>query len=177
MPVIAEVDFQGNKILSTDTLREMIHSVAIGSRYTDGRLRLILNSNVRPAYEFRGYVGVTFPKIETGPAGGGVNGIRVVVTIDEGKVYNFGRVDLRGTASMDRRLLAATGIQPGEVADLNLLTSAPQNIREDLAAEGYMAGKVEVEKTVDREKAHRRCAHPGGPRSRIPLRRTLRDRT
>ena len=75
----AEVDFTGNKVIPTGMLREAIHGVAVGARFTDRRFRDVLDTSVRPLYEARGRVRVSFPNIQSERAPRDVNGLKITV--------------------------------------------------------------------------------------------------
>lgn len=152
LPVVAEVDFTGNEVLPTGMLREAMQGVAIGSRFTEGRFRLLLDSSVRPLYEARGRVAVAFPNFTTERARGDVNGLRVTVEVVEGDSYDFGRVTVDGTASMNQRLLEAAGLKEGDLANFRQVYLAVERINEAMGADGYMKTATEVERRLDEEK-------------------------
>ncbi len=148
LPVIAEVDFQGNKVLPKERLQEAIHGAAVGARFTEGRMRALLDASVRPVYEMRGRLNVQFPKIETERAAGGVRGIRVVVTVDEGESFQFGRIHIRGPEAMADSLYSAAALKPGDVANMNEVSAAAARIRKALQNQGYMKAAVTYERRL-----------------------------
>lgn len=152
MPVIAEVAFEGNEVETDDRLREAIHGVAVGTRYSEGRFRTLLTANLLPVYAMRGRIDVQFPELRTERAGGGVNGVRVIATVDEGESYSFGIVRVEGSASMNRELASAAGIEPGGVANIVELETGRELIKDALRGEGYMAAEATEEHRIDREK-------------------------
>src|SRR5205085_1697195 len=89
LPSVAQVTFEGNKVVPQNVLRESISGVGIGAPYTEDSFRQILNAGVRPTYEARGRLRVSFPKIRTEPDKE-VKGIHVFVTVDEGESYELG---------------------------------------------------------------------------------------
>ncbi len=151
MPVVAEVDFEGNEIIPEDVLRNSIDGVAVGARYTEGRFRMLLTSSVRPIYEARGRIGVRFPTIKTGPAGGDVNGIKVTVTVVEGESYNFGKLFVKGTASMDQDLYDLADIKSGDVANMTAVIDALDHIRQRMKEKGYMEADASAHRAVDED--------------------------
>ncbi len=148
LPVIAEVDFTGTDAVPAEMLRQAIHGVAIGSRYTEPRFRVLLDTTVRPVYEARGRVRVSFPKIDTQPAPGDVNGLRVTVQVDEGASYNFGEIRVEGTLSMNASLLEAAGLKSGDVANFQEVQKAIQRINAAMRREGYLRVQTAPERTV-----------------------------
>src|ERR1039457_70726 len=92
LPAVAQVTFQGNQVLPQGVLREAVHGAAIGSPYTESGFRELLNNAVRPVYEQRGRVRVSFPEVRAEPARD-VEGVHVFVKIDEGQCYELGKVE------------------------------------------------------------------------------------
>ena len=152
VPVVAEVDFTGNKVIPAGTLREAIHQVAVGSRYTESRFRQLLDAGVRPLYEARGRVRVAFPKIETERAPGDVKGLKVKVSVDEAQTYNFGKILVEGTLSMNRKLLEAAGLTSGDLANLSEIPAALERINAALRKQGYMRTAARAEHRIHDEK-------------------------
>jgi len=152
MPVVAEVDFKGNEALTTETLREAINGIAIGTRYTRGNFQLLLATGVRPAYEARGRVDVEFTEVETERMSGDVKGVRVIVTVEEGESYTFNEIRVHGPATMNRELYHATNLKPGEVANLAETSYAVERIKEAMHSAGYMSAKAAGSHKINREK-------------------------
>ena len=59
---IAEIEFTGNQAIPAATLRNTISGVAVGVAYSEPKMRLLLDSAVRPLYDQRGYVRLAFGK-------------------------------------------------------------------------------------------------------------------
>jgi outer membrane protein assembly factor BamA len=151
MPIIAEVEFTGSEIIHKEILQSAIHGVAVGSRYTEPRMQTLLTTSIRPIYEARGRVNVEFPAIKTEPAGGDVNGVRVIVSVAEGDSYDFGDVTVRGTASMDQELYELADLKRGDLANMSKVIEALERIRERLRVKGYMQGDAEGKRVVNTE--------------------------
>ena len=77
---IARVKFTNTGDLPSGLLQTAISGVAIGIGYTEPRLRELLDASVRPLYEARGMIRISFPKVETAPAKD-VDGIEVTVQV------------------------------------------------------------------------------------------------
>lgn len=149
MPVVAEVDFTGNEVIATGNLREAIHGVAIGARYTESRFRELLNTSVRPLYEVRGRVQVAFPKIAAEPAPGDVNGLKITVEVVEGETFDLGQVHVEGTASMNKALLQVADLTVGDIANFMEVQAALQRIDARMRQEGYMKVASRAEREVN----------------------------
>lgn len=152
LPIVAEVEFVGTDVVPAGVLQEAIHGVAIGSRYTESRFRLLLDTSVRPVYEARGRVRVSFPKIQTERAPGDVNGLRVTVQVDEGASYNFGDIRVEGTLSMNEPLREVAGLKSGDIANFEEVQKALQQVNAAMRREGYMRAKTTPERQVNDEK-------------------------
>jgi len=148
LPVVADVDFTGNKVIPTGMLREAILEVATGSRYTETRFRQLLDASVRPLYEARGRVRVAFPKIETERAGGDVRGVKVKVTVAEGATYELGRVRVEGTLSLNRKLLEAAALTGGGLANLAEVPLALERVNAVLRKQGYLRAASRAERQI-----------------------------
>ena len=95
LPTVAQVTFEGNQVIPQDKLREAIAG-AVGASYTEDSFRQTLNSVVRPLYENKGYLRVTFPELRTEKATEDVEGLHVFVTVHEGVSYELGKVTIDG---------------------------------------------------------------------------------
>jgi outer membrane protein assembly factor BamA len=144
LPAVAEVTFQGGRVVPDAALQTAVTGAAVGAPYTEGNFRLILDSAIRPVYEARGYMRVTFPQIRAEPVTD-VIGLHVFVTVNEGEPYKFGKVDIPGAA-----------IKPGDAANFDRVAAELEKIRASLRHSGHLNAKVssdrqihDAEKTVD----------------------------
>jgi outer membrane protein assembly factor BamA len=144
LPAVAAVSFEGGHVLSEGALRGAVTSAAIGAPYTEGNFRMILDAAIRPVYEARGYMRVTFPKVRAEPVTD-VLGLHVFVTVSEGESYKFGKVEIPGAA-----------IRTGDLANFSRVNEELERIRNARRRAGYLNVQVaadrdvhEAEKTVD----------------------------
>lgn len=94
---IAEIRFKGNQVLSADVLQRRLYETAIGAPYTEATLRTMLDLGIRPLYDARGRIRVSFPQIVAEKAKAkNVDGVALTVTVDEGPAYTLGEVRLTG---------------------------------------------------------------------------------
>jgi outer membrane protein insertion porin family len=146
LPTVATVTFEGNSTLSQDKLREAIAG-AVGATYTEDTFRQTLNSVVRPLYEKLGHLRVTFPELKTKEEAE-VKGLAVFVTVDEGDVYQLGKVSIDGpTPIASDTLLKAGGFKPGDVADLAKVNEGVDKVRRAVRREAgpqFTMGKLSV---------------------------------
>lgn len=156
LPSVAEVDFRGNKVVDSETLRRAVAGAAIGALYTEERFQQILDTSIRPLYESRGRVRVRFPRLHTTPAGN-ATGLKVVVEVDEGDVYRLGKVTSNGT-ELDPNAMKAARFRPGEEVNLTEVAAGVDELVRGLKRRGYLRARGgfvtkinDSDKTVDVE--------------------------
>ena len=145
---IARVSFEGNKIITSSDLEDAIISSAVGLPYTENRFRQTLDAAIRPLYEARGRLRVSFPKIEVEPARD-VTGLIVNVTISEGVSYDLGDVKLDAAGLAVADLLKAGNFKTGEPANFKHIGEGVDRIKKKLGSAGYMHPSAEVERKID----------------------------
>jgi outer membrane protein assembly factor BamA len=143
-PSIAQVKFTGNKALRQEELQAAIASVAVGMVYIAPRFQAFLENSVRPAYEARGYVRVTFPSVTVEKATD-VNGVIVTVQVEEGQVYKLAAVK----APEAPELVKLAALKTGEVFDFNRVSAARQKIVTTWHRRGYLHATTSVDKQID----------------------------
>ena len=144
-PVVAEVQFNGNTVLSETVLQNGIAPVAIGVPFTERRFRQFLDGAIRPLYEARGRIGVSFPKISAEKSHN-VNGLLVTVTIAEGPGFSLGDVRIAPTVLPSAELLKIAHLTTGDVANFDAVRESQQRMEARFKREGY----VKVTSTVER---------------------------
>jgi outer membrane protein insertion porin family len=143
---IAEIHFKGNKAVDLTQLQSAIAGSVIGAEYRESRFRETLALAVTPIYEARGHLEVRYPLIETAPASGGVKGIAVTVTLDEGDRYSLGAVTVEGSQVPVDELAKQSGLKSGEVFNVKAVQLGQENLNVLMKANGFM----KVSSTVDR---------------------------
>ena len=152
LPSIAQISFEGNKVVPSTALREAVSGAGIGASFTDDSFRQILNASVRPVYEARGRLRVAFPKIRTEPAKD-VSGVNVFVTVDEGEPYELGKVSIEGTPPVPpETLLKAGDFKTGDVANMDRVNEGLERMRKAVRRAGYMNANVSMQRTLDEGK-------------------------
>ena len=101
-PAVAEVAFEGNQAIPTSALQNAIAEVAVGLPYKEEAFRQCLDSSIRPLYDARGRVRVTFTKLTVEKAPD-VQGLAVKVTLVEGGTYDLGTVRVEGARRTSSR--------------------------------------------------------------------------
>ncbi len=149
LPAVAQVTFEGNHVLDEKALREAVAPSAIGMPYTEDDFRRVLRLAVRPLYEARGRVRVAFPAIRIEPVKD-VRGVHVFVTVDEGDVYNLGKVAIDGQPPVPVQSLMKTGdFKPGEAVNVARVNEGLERIRKAVAQAGYIDAKVASERKIN----------------------------
>jgi outer membrane protein insertion porin family len=149
LPAVAQISFEGNRIVPGIMLRTAVSPAGIGSAYTERNFRQILEASVRPVYETRGRLHVTFPKIRA-ETEKDVDGVHVYVTVDEGEVYNLGKVAIvTPTPIAADRLLAEGDFKSGDIDNSELIAAGLERIRKKVLLAGYLDVKVSQERRVD----------------------------
>src|ERR1035438_3113209 len=149
LPAVAQVTFVGNQVIPQGVLREAIHYPAIGSPYTEKGFRELLDIAVRPVYEQRGRVRVSFPEVRAEPVSD-VEGVHVFVRIDEGQSYELGKVEIAGPSPVEASVLIKAGdFKTGDVANFDRVNEGLEKIRLAVRRAGYLDAKVTPERRID----------------------------
>jgi outer membrane protein assembly factor BamA len=149
LPAVAQVTFEGNQAIPQTALREAIHGSAVGAPYTEDRFRDLLNVALRPIYEARGRIRVSFPKLRTEPAKT-VDGVNVFVTVDEGQSYQLGKVAIDGPTPVAPEALLKTGdFKSGDIANFDRVNEGLERIRKMVRRAGFLDTKVTAERKID----------------------------
>ena len=146
---VAEVRFQGNKVLPTGVLQRRIYETAIGIPFSETTMRKILDLGIRPLYEARGLLRVSFPRIVTEPAKK-VEGVSVTVTIEEGEPYTLGQIRMSGVASSEVALAERTADwRAGDVANFDDINAGLERVKQRYYSQGFLHVAARTERTVD----------------------------
>ena len=151
-PAVAEVAFEGNQVLPSTMLQKAIAEVAIGAPYHEDRFRQLLDAAVRPLYDARGRIRVSFPKV-TAQNAQDVQGLAVKVTVDEGVTYNLGSVRIEGAAGLKPEDLLKTGkFQTGDLANFDDVGKGVDRMKKMMKHQGYLRNDVEIVRKIDDDK-------------------------
>jgi len=145
---VAFVKFTNNQVIPAVTLQNKISGVAVGMPYKEARFRQWLETSVRPLYEARGRIRVSFPEIRTEQAKD-VNGLVVTVKVEEGDSYNVGEVRVEGSGIPAEELKKAGDVQPGDLADFDKIQAGVARMEQRHRREGYMKVAARLERKVD----------------------------
>jgi outer membrane protein assembly factor BamA len=149
VPAVSRISFEGNQIIAGSVLRTAIAQAGVGSPYTERHFRQILDAAIRPVYEGRGRMRVSFPKIRT-EEDEEVKGVHVIVTVDEGEVYTLRNVVIAKPSPLpEAQLLHEADIKTGDIANFDLITAGLDRIRLAVRRAGYLDVKVSLDRQFD----------------------------
>jgi len=153
-PQIAEVKFAGNEVLPSPQLVRSLADVAVGTGYSETNFRLLLDASIRPLYEARGRIRVSFPKIAV-VSSTMVDGVIVTTTVDEGPSYSLGALKFEGIATRDNdELQKVANIQSSDIANFDDVKSGIDRVLGRFRTRGYLRVAGHVDRTID-DQAHK----------------------
>lgn len=150
LPAVARVRFTGNEVLPASALENAINAVAIGLPYAEKRFRQLLDANVRPLYEARGRVRVSFPEIQS-EKDKEVSGVVLSVKVSEGPSYALGEFSVEGTGAPSAELFKAANLKKGDLFNIEQIQAAVGRIEKRVRRDGFMAVRSSVERKVNDE--------------------------
>lgn len=151
LPTISQVAFKGNEAVPTAVLQIAMNQIAMGAIYKEELVRQYLETTIRPIYEQRGRLEVTFPKVSSQTAADNT-GMNVVVELVEGPSFDIGDIRLRGAVGDPKPLYQTMVLQPGDLANMTEVAAAMKRVRSHLVRDGYLKADVKFERKLRREK-------------------------
>lgn len=151
-PSVAHIKFTNTGSIAAEILQKAMFQIAVGTVYTEQMFRTLLDTTIRPLYEARGQIRVTFPKIETQPATD-VKGVVVTVQVEQGPVYKLGKVDFGGARAPQQSFDKLVKLPADETVNFDEVKAAQKRIEESYKRTGYLQVKSDVKRAVhDAEK-------------------------
>lgn len=149
LPAVSAVSFEGSRLISAIDLHNKISEVAFGQPFTENGFRALLESQIVPLYEAKGYMRVSFPKI-TSEASTEVTGVDVKVTVDEGVEYKLTRVAVAGkSADESARILKRAKLPQMTIANFDQITEAAKRVQDSMRHQGFLDARVTTDKKMD----------------------------
>lgn len=150
-PTISQVVVSGNQVVDTGTILRAVNSVAIGAPLSDARLKLILNGAIKPVYAAKGYVAVSFPKVETEKSKNDL-GVVVKVRISDGPQFKFGAIRFHGSGLDEEEIRSNIPFKPGQVFNANQMDNFRLDLVRRLRRRGLLDASVNTETQEDDSK-------------------------
>jgi outer membrane protein insertion porin family len=150
-PTISQVEVSGNQAVDTGTLLRAVNQVAIGVPLDDVRLKQILDGSLKQVYASKGYVGVTFPKVEAVPAKTN-EGVILRVQIQEGPVYDFGAIRFRGSGMDPEQVKSNISFRPGQAYNARQVDDFRIWMAHSLRQSGHLDASVTFDTDLDNSK-------------------------
>jgi outer membrane protein insertion porin family len=147
-PTVAQVKFTDSGEIPPQDLQAAMYGIAVGTAYSESRLRLLLDTTIRPLYEARGHVRVSFPKMEVEKAKE-VEGLNITVAVIEGPVYKLGKATYEGTLVRGSDLAKMVKLKSGEVVNFDEVKAGQGRIDEHLRHEGYLDSVTRVDRGLN----------------------------
>ena len=148
---IAFATFENTGELSPLDLQRVFNQIAMGVPYSESRLKEMLHYNIRPLYEEKGRLDVTFCPCRAEPDPDS-EGLLVSIEVRPGEVYTFNSVELEETSAVHHELLdSLIQINQGEKADLARVRKAIADIERLLKANGFMNTLGSFDRELDTE--------------------------
>lgn len=147
-PSIVYVRFTGAEAVEAAVLQNAMAGVAVGVPYSEQRVRELLDTAIRPRYEAKGRMRVSFPEISAAEAPD-AKGVVVTVRVAEGEVYELGEVGAQSYPLPPAEIVKAAGLKSGERADFDAVGEGRERILRLLRKNGHMKGAVKIDRTID----------------------------
>ncbi|MBM3759488.1 MAG: hypothetical protein FJW36_04500 [Acidobacteria bacterium] len=150
-PSIYQVDFKGNQLIRSEELRPIISAASTGVVFKEQDFRDILDIKIRPMYEARGRLKVSFPKITTVKADE-IQGINLMVEVSEGEEYNLGEIRFEGESGRTEDWLRIGAFRQGVTANMGEVDEGRRKMEMAIKRNGYLDAKIESKRTINDER-------------------------
>lgn len=152
-PNIYDVQFTGNKSVPGPDLRKPLAQAAIGLPYSETLFRQLLDNQTKPIYETLGRLTVRFPTIKAVPSpDAGVNGVLVIVEVDEGPVYTLDEIKVEGAPIEEGEIEKLGQFDRGKTVNHTNLGLAMERILGELRNRGYLNCSYKALRSLDSER-------------------------
>jgi outer membrane protein insertion porin family len=149
-PKVAVVKFVNNQVLPNTTLSNTFSAVAVGRPWSEPLIRQLLDTSVRPLYESRGRVKLSFPEIQAEKAKD-VDGLVLTIKVDEGASYDVGEIRAEGAGMTPEDVNKIANIKKGDIFNVEEINAGVGRVEQALRHDGFMKVKSRVDRDI-REK-------------------------
>lgn len=129
-------------------VQSTLYGVAVGTIFSEPRIRQLLDSSIRPLYEAKGRLRVSFPKITAEPDKD-VKGVNVTVEVEQGPVYELGKVRYIGVPNEQDELRNISKIKTGGKANFDEIKAGERRLVDYFRRMGYIQARSENLRTID----------------------------
>jgi outer membrane protein insertion porin family len=150
-PTISQVIVTGNQAVDAGTILRAVNQVAVGVPLSDTRLKMILDGTIKPLYAAKGYVAVTFPRVETEPSKTNL-GVVVKVEIKDGPVFKFGSIHFHGSGLDEEEIRSNIPFKPGQTFNGDQVDNFRLDLLRRLKRRGYLDASITTEAQPDDSK-------------------------
>ena len=147
LPHIDAMNFVGQSRLSADELNRLMQNVVGNDGYTDRHFRMLVEQNLRMAYEQHGMFKAQFPSIRAqavNPAA-----VTVATMIVEGPQYKLANVEFSGENLPTDAMLSAAQFKKGEVANWTEIQQGIWRTELPVKRTGYTDAASQSERVLD----------------------------
>jgi len=148
LPAVSRIRFINNQVLAASFLENTMSAVAVGAPYQEARFQHLLDLNIRPLYEARGRVRVTFPEVKV-EQDKSVKGVVVTVKVLEGPIYTLGDVSVEGSALPSAQLLKLADLRRGGEFNIQQVQAGAAKMERRAKREGFMKVKTRIDRQID----------------------------
>jgi outer membrane protein assembly factor BamA len=146
LPRVQSVAFTGNQAIPSNELSSVLNRIVSDAEYTDRKFAAILELNLRPVYEERGFYRV---KLTPAPAQWSDSGVSVTVAIAEGAPYQLGKVEMAGDDLPAGAMLAAGKFPRGKLANWKQIRDGILEIERVVRRAGYFEVTASADRSYD----------------------------
>ncbi len=130
----------GNQAVDAATAIAALERTLTGAEFTPRTVRHILELNLTPIYEERGYLRVVYSDFALDAAGA------LTIAVREGATYRLGEVELAGDRIPMKEMTAAAAFRAGELANWHAVMESAGRAAGVLKRDGYVAATHEIER-------------------------------
>jgi len=148
-PLITDIGFEGNAAVSTQAIRDHIQKLTVGNSFSERDFRKILDLNVRPLFEEKGFLEVSFPVVRL-KDGGDAKSV-VTTEINDGRLWHLGKLGVEGDALPVDQMLAAGKFVDGSIANWTEILAGVKRMETVLKRDGYIGANSSAVRTFQPE--------------------------
>jgi outer membrane protein assembly factor BamA len=147
-PTISQVVVTGNQAIDTGTILRAVNQAAVGVPVSDTRIKMILDGAIKPLYATKGYVAVSFPKVETEPSTAN-RGVVLKVDIKEGPAFKFGAIRFHGNGLDEEEIRSNIPFKPGQTFNGDQVDNFRLDLIRRMKRRGLLDANVSTEAEPD----------------------------